>query len=129
VAAAGLMWSAVGLMLCRLAFEWLGAVGVSQAVAMGAAGVLLVLLVYRILFIRIARRNIDRLSRYPARVCLFAFQAWKSYLLIGVMVTFGVILRHSGIPRHYLSVPYGAIGGALLLSSLHYYAFLWHEFF
>jgi hypothetical protein len=58
-------------------------------------------------------------------VCFFAFQAWKSYLVIAFMVMFGFILRHSMIPKYYLSVPYTAIGGALILSSFHYYARLW----
>jgi hypothetical protein len=42
-----------------------------------------------------------------------------------LMVLFGFILRHSIIPKYYLSVPYTAIGGALLLSSFHYYVYLW----
>jgi hypothetical protein len=122
--AAGLMWTAVGLMLCGLAYEWLAVLPLRWAVPLGAVGILLSLAVYRFGFSKIALKNIDRLRQFPDRVCFFAFQAWKSYLLIALMVMFGFILRHSTIPKYYLSVPYAAIGGALFLSSFHYYAHL-----
>ncbi len=123
--AAGLMWTAVGLMLCGLAYEWLAVLPLRGAAPLGAVGILLSLAVYRFGFSKIALKNIDRLRQFPDRVCFFAFQAWKSYLLIALMVMLGFILRRSTIPKYYLSVPYAAIGGALLLSSFHYYAHLW----
>ena len=123
--AAGLMWTVVGLMLCGLAYEWLAVLPLRGAAPLGAVGILLSLAVYRFGFSKIALKNIDRLRQFPDRVCFFAFQAWKSYLLIALMVMLGFILRHSTIPKYYLSVPYAAIGGALLLSSFHYYAYLW----
>jgi hypothetical protein len=123
--AAGLMWTTVGLMLGGLAYEWLAVLPLRWAAPLGVVGIILALVVYRFVFSKIALKNIDRLRQFPDRVCFFAFQAWKSYLLIALMVMFGFILRHSTIPKHYLSVPYAAIGGALLISSLHYYAYLW----
>ena len=41
------------------------------------------------------------------------------------MIALGVFLRHSRIPREYLAALYLTIGGALFLSSLHYYVQLW----
>jgi hypothetical protein len=61
----------------------------------------------------------------PAKGCLFAFQAWRSYLIIGVMIGLGFVLRHSQIPKAYLAIVYFAVGGALILASFHYYACLW----
>jgi hypothetical protein len=124
-AAAGLMWTTVGIVLCGLAYEWLAVLPLRRAAPLGVAGILLALVVYRFAFSKIALKNIDRLGQFPDRVCFFAFQAWKSYLLIALMVMLGFILRHSAIPKFYLSVPYAAIGGALLLSSFQYYAYLW----
>jgi uncharacterized membrane protein HdeD (DUF308 family) len=123
--AAGLMWTAVGLTLCGLAYEWLAVLPLRWSALLGVVGIILALVVYRFAFSKIALKNIDRLRQFPDRVCFFAFQAWKSYLVIAFMVVFGFILRHSTIPKCYLSVPYTAIGGALLLSSFHYYAHLW----
>jgi hypothetical protein len=123
--AAGLMWTAVGLILCGLAYEWLAALPLRWAAPLGVVGIILAFAFYHFIFSKIALKNIERLREFPDRVCFFAFQAWKSYLVIALMVMFGFVLRHSIIPNYYLSVPYTAIGGALILSSFHYYAHLW----
>jgi hypothetical protein len=52
--------------------------------------------------------------------CVFSFMSWKSYILVAVMVTMGVMLRHSPIPKTYLSVLYIGIGLSLILSSVRY---------
>ena len=122
---AGLMWSTVGLMLCSMAYCWLKKVDCLTALPLGLFGIILSLAAYRFGFSGIARKNINRICLLPEKGCIFAFQAWKSYLIIVVMVTLGIILRHSPIPKHYLAIVYTTIGGALLLSSLHYYRKLW----
>ncbi|MGD8603948.1 MAG: hypothetical protein PVF49_05165, partial [Anaerolineales bacterium] len=57
----------------------------------------------------------------PEKACLFAFQQWYSYPLVIFMVTLGLLLRHSELPRHLLAILYLGIGGGLLLASRHYY--------
>lgn len=119
--AAGLMWSGVGIMLCRLAWKWLYAVpGLWEAVY-GGCGLAAAVVIYYFGFSKIAKKNIQRLCLYPDKACFFAFQAWKSYLIIVVMIFMGITLRHSSIQKQYLAVMYMAIGGALFLSSFHYY--------
>ena len=121
IAAAGFTWSAVGILLCRLAYGWLGALVFHSALLSGAAGMIGAAVAYHFVFSAIALKNIDRLSLFPDKACFFAFQAWKSYLIIVAMVALGAVLRHSPIPREYLAALYLTIGGALVLSSLHYY--------
>jgi hypothetical protein len=75
-------------------------------------------------FLRIVDRNLDRILPMEGRRCIFSFMPWKSYLLILIMIAFGVLLRHSPIPKIYLSVLYVAIGTALILSSLRYLRYL-----
>jgi len=128
-AAAGLLWSIVGLMLCGLAYEWLATVPFHWAGSLAATGIGLAFAFYNLTFSKIARKNLERLAQFPDQVCFFAFQAWKSYLLIALMVVFGFLLRRSAIPRYWLSVPYAAMGGALLLASFQYYLFLWQVLF
>ena len=121
----GLMWSAVGVMLCRLALHWLEGIGGQSALWLGLLGGVAAVAVYRFGFLKIARRNISRVCAFSEKRCLFAFQAWKSYLIIVVMIIMGVMLRHSAIPRFVLALIYETIGGALFLSSLHYYGGCW----
>jgi hypothetical protein len=123
-AASGVMWSAVGLMMCATGVVWLMPKGIVNAAGLGLAGVILAVASVRWWFGGIAQKNIRRLRQLPDRGCLFAFQAWKSYLIILIMITLGILLRQSPIPRHVLAVVYTAIGGALFLSSFYYYRHL-----
>lgn len=123
---AGMLWSIVGIMLCVIAGFWLSTVnwpmnGLGAILGFGSG-----IVIYRYGFSRIARKNIHRIEQKPETVCLFAFQAWKSYLLIAVMMFLGYILRHSHLPRVILAVVYSGIGTGLTLSSLLYYQrFFW----
>jgi len=54
---------------------------------------------------------------------LFSFMTWKSYIIVVIMVSMGIALRHSFIPRRYLSVLYNGIGLALFLSGIRYLRF------
>ena len=118
---AGLLWTLVGLWLCWLAIGWLRASETEQWYLYAFSGAVLAGAAYRSGFSQIAEKNILRLQNLPDKSCFFAFQAWKSYLVIVFMIALGVTLRHSSIPRHWLSVVYMAIGGALLGASFHYY--------
>jgi hypothetical protein len=124
ISLAGLVWSAVGVMLGRLAYLWLTAVPLGRAMVLGISGIFLALIAYRFGFSRIAEKNIYRIRQFSEKGCIFAFQAWKSYLIIVIMVALGLFLRHSPLPKQYLAVVYLAVGGALFLSSFHYYALL-----
>ena len=125
MALAGLMWSVVGAVLCHLAYVWLKAVPWSRALPLGLLGVASALVAYRYSFLKIALKNIDRLCLLTEKPCIFAFQAWRSYLIIVFMIALGIALRSSPIPRHILAVIYTTIGGALFLSSLHFYRRIW----
>jgi len=124
IAIAGLVWFGVGVMLCRLAYVWLQPDSAARRTLLGAAGIGLALVVQRLMLARVARRNIARIETYAERGCLFAFQAWRSYLLIIGMIGLGFTLRHSTLPRDWLAVAYLAMGGGLLLASARYGAHL-----
>ena len=122
---AGLMWSGVGIMLCRLAVIWLKPIHRNVAWSLGSLGLIAAIVVYRFGFSKIALKNITRLCLLPNTTCIFAFQAWKSYLIIIFMVALGLTLRHSPMPKHFLAVIYETIGGALFFSSFHFYGRIW----
>jgi drug/metabolite transporter (DMT)-like permease len=72
-------------------------------------------------FSRIAARNLRRIGALGERPCLFAFQSWKSYVLIAVMMTLGLLIRRTSIPRHWLAVLYLGLAVGLAGSSLLYF--------
>ena len=125
IALAGLIWSSVGVMFGHLAYIWLAAVDWDRALPLGSLGIISALVAYRYGFSKIALKNIDRLCLLSDKCCIFAFQAWRSYLIIIFMIMLGIAFRNSPMPRHLLAVIYSAIGGALFLSSLHFYRRIW----
>ena len=117
----GITWSVVGIMLCKLAFDWLSLVNSKSAIGLGSIGIMLSLLIHHFGFLRLVNRNIDRIDALKDKICIFAFQPMKSYLIVIIMITIGIILRHSSIPKPYLSVIYIGFGGAMFLSSIRYF--------
>jgi hypothetical protein len=122
---AGAMWSAVGFMLCSLAYRWLGEYHGLAVIWVGLGSFFLAMVVYRFGFSHIAHRNISRIASFRKSICLFAFMPWKSYLLVGGMMALGILLRSSGLPHIILAAIYIIIGVALFSSSLHYYPLFW----
>jgi len=123
---AGLVWSAAGVLLCHTAWGWLRPLGYFHILGLAALGLCLAMILKKIMLDRIARRNMHRICSYAERGCFFAFQAWRSYLMILLMIALGSFLRHTAIPREFLAVLYTAMGGALILSSLAYF-FLYYR--
>jgi hypothetical protein len=123
VLVAGIVWSLVGLILVVVAIAWLSS-SPRNVLLMVLGGATVGYAIYRFGFSHLARRNLTRIytqSPQKDKVCIFAFQNTRSYLLVIVMMGLGYGLRHSGIPKTYLAAIYIAIGIALMLSSLLYY--------
>ncbi len=125
IAIAGLVWSTVGGMLGRMAWGWLYPLPPLRIFGLITAGLVLALILHRLMLARIARRNMDRICTYAERGCVFAFQAWRSYLIILVMIAVGYFLRHTTISREILALLYTAMGGALIIASLAYFILFW----
>ena len=126
-ATAGLMWSGVGVFLCRLTVEWLTPVKSESRIWLISGGVVLAISIYIFGFSRFADKNIRRIAAIPKKkVCIFAFQQWSSYPLVVFMISLGIFLRkYSPIPKPWMAVMYIGIGGSLFLASFHYYKNIW----
>jgi len=121
---AGIIWIMVGIMLNRLAYSWLRVEKLDSALLSATIGFGCSLIIHHCGFLRIVDRNLDRILPMQGRQCLFSFMPWKSYILILIMILFGVLLRHSPIPKLYISVLYIGIGTGLILSSIRYLRYL-----
>jgi hypothetical protein len=120
----GLMWVAVGIMLDTFATGWLKTYGRDNWWIYASGGIACALVIHHFGFLRLVDKNLGRISKMQGKRCVFAFMTWKSYLIVAVMVTMGIMLRHSSIPKQYLSILYIGIGTALILSSIRYFRYL-----
>jgi hypothetical protein len=120
---AGAMWCGVGVMLSAMAYHWLS-VYEGPAWLFAVPGITAALIIHHFGFLKIVDKNLGRISRLSPKPCVFSFISWKSYLIIVIMVAMGITLRHSPIPKQYLSVIYTGIGLALFLSSIRYFRYL-----
>lgn len=117
-ALAGVLWAFAGAMLCFRGFIWIENLQFLVAFGVEAAGISLAAVGYMYLFSRVVGKNIARIGALPERACVFAFTAWRGYLIIAVMMTAGIALRTSTIPHFYLALPYTSMGVMLLTGSV-----------
>ena len=120
---AGIMWCGVGIMLMRFSVIWLSPIGINNAWIYYAAGFLAAMPIHHFGFLKIADKNLSRLLPLTDKKCLFSFMTWKSYIIVLIMVSMGIALRHSALPKRYLSILYNGIGLALFLSGIRYLRF------
>jgi len=118
---AGLMWCAVGVMLIRYAVSWLALCTGKEQVLFYSAGFLAAMPIHHFGFLKIADKNLNRLLPLTEKQNPFSFMEPKSYLIVIVMISLGIALRHSQIPKRYLSLLYNGIGLALFLSGIRYF--------
>ncbi len=116
----GAMWFCIGIMLASMAVHWLY-IYEGNPLFFAVSGFIAALIIHHFGFLKIVDKNLGRIMRLPGRPCVFSFISWKSYFIIIIMVTMGIILRHSPIPKQYLSVIYLGIGLALFFSSIRYF--------
>ncbi len=124
---AGALWIVVGTMLLTFSFHWIRALQDNFSFIYICAGVALALVIHHFGFLRVVDKNLKRILPMKGKKCLFSFMTWKSYVTVLIMIMMGVLLRHSPIPKSYLSVLYTGIGLALILSSLRYLRMLLYQ--
>jgi len=125
---AGIAWASVGTMLLSFAFSWLVNIPKVNLFLFAGPGIAAGLLVHHLGFLKIVDKNLVRIRSMDKKQPLFSFIPWKSYLMIGLMITMGSILRHSAIPKQYLAIVYLCMGLALLLSSVRYFRIYFRGF-
>jgi len=118
---AGYTWVCVGTMLIYRAYSWLSAAAEVNLLLYAGSGVFIALLIHHFGFLKIVNKNLKRIHDLQEKALVTSFLQKKSYLLILVMIAMGILLRSSGLPKHYLAVLYIGIGSALIMSSFRYF--------
>lgn len=122
----GVIWTGVGIFLNSIALQWLIKFEPWQIGFTYSAGGVLGLLISWFGFRHLAAKNIVRISQYPDKVCIFAFQRWQMYILVAVMMSMGLIMRSTElIPKFILAPVYVGIGLALFLAAFVYHKEFW----
>ncbi len=118
----GILWSGTGFLLIGIASKWFALLNSWQVIFAMTAGPVLGLVIAWFGFKNLAHKNANRISAYPDKVCVFAFQRWQMYFLITFMIGLGIFMRSSGlIPKFLLAPVYIGIGSALFFASFVYY--------
>ena len=115
---AALAWTFAGGMLLWKGINYGQATaGLAWKVPVGTGlGIVFYLLVFRKLSAKHSRRILELEADRP---CMFSFFSWRSYLMMGIMITMGISLKRAGIiPLELLPLVYFGMGIPLLLSSL-----------
>ena len=114
--AAPFLWTAIGSMLMIRGFNWIGS-GTARwlvllALVLGTTKSLLVL-------DKTAKKSLQRIMEMDDNTCIGAVYSWKTWLLVALMMAFGITMRRLTEPGMVIGTLYTAIGWALFLSSRH----------
>lgn len=110
------IWTCVGIMLVVRGFGWIGP-GFSRWLIV--LGIFLGMAKSFAVLDKVARKNIERISRMKDKTCLGAVYTWKTWLMVAMMMGFGIALRTLTELGRIVGTIYVAIGWALLFSSRH----------
>jgi hypothetical protein len=118
---AGLLWLTGGSMLYLRGFS--GLITFQKPLWLIPLGITLGFIFYFAIFSRIPKKHIKRIKNITiSRPCAFSFFSFRSYLLMAIMITGGVLLSHSGfISKTILFTFYLTMGTPLILSSLKFF--------
>src|SRR6185369_3816917 len=101
----GLLWTGVGIMLVSRSISWLPESSIQTGTWLEIIACLVAACGYKFGFSKVVEKNERRILSLPPKACIFAFTAWRGYLMIGGMVTMGILLRNSSLPKAYLILP------------------------
>jgi hypothetical protein len=92
---------------------------ISIILGSAVAGSLFYLLVFSKISLKHTRRIINLKNEYP---CFFSFFNLRSYALMSIMITSGILIRLSGfVSLTYLSIVYLTMGIPLFISAFRFY--------
>lgn len=116
---AALVWAYAAYRVLKMAWQYApqSSLALWKVIVLGLVGFVLF---FNFVFLKVCRKHIRRISSMEQKKpCLFAFFGWKSYLLIAIMVSMGVVFaRWQLIPLFLQGIFYISLGLSLFLSAL-----------
>lgn len=117
----GFIWSVFGILLLARAYDLIMIYPAEKLVWIVSLGIILAFIFHFFIFIKIARRNIGRITSLSNGARITSLTPWKSHLTILIVIALGIFFENISLAKHYLASLYIALGGALLLASISYY--------
>lgn len=111
---APLLWTSIGIMLMVRGWGWIEP-GYAKLLVLVAFGIGTAKSVF--VLNKTVKRGAQRIISMEDGTCLGAVYSWKTWLLVGLMVTFGITMRKLIEPGMIIGTIYMAIGWALFFSS------------
>ena len=110
----------LAFMACRIGVEaWRALTATTAGMVLGS---LATLVLFSVMFVKMLFKNVRRIGRiYPAHRRIWHLMPLRSYLVMAVMITLGIILRScQAVPRTFIASFYVGLGGALMLAGAVY---------
>ncbi|MBT3236940.1 MAG: hypothetical protein HN353_13375 [Bdellovibrionales bacterium] len=118
----GIIWTCIGILLISIASRWFHLLTNLQLITSLSLGVIIGTLFATFGLSRLAKKNITRISNFPEKASIFAFQRGKTYFLILLMISLGMFMRNTSyVPKFVLTPIYLSMGLGLLIASFYYY--------
>ena len=117
---AGIIWLAAGFNVCRIGVEaWRALTATTAGMVLGS---LATLVLFSVMFVKMLFKNVRSIGRiYPAHRRIWHLMPLRSYLVMAVMITLGIILRScQAVPRTFIASFSVGLGGALMLAGAVY---------
>ena len=124
IAVAGVVWLLAGLNVAilgvRAAIDMRGVTAIILIALVG--GAVVVFSAFHSMFSRLVKKNARRIANLEGdRPLVFRFFDRKSYIMMAVMMTFGIVMRAIGIfPNWFIAFFYTGLGLALALAGASY---------
>ena len=116
---AALVWAYAAYRVLKMAMQFVpeSSLPLWGVIALGLIGFVIF---FKLVFQKVSKKHIRRISTMEEKKpCLFAFFGWKSYLLIAIMVSMGILFaRMEVLPLSLQGIFYIALGSSLFLSAL-----------
>ncbi len=85
-------------------------------------GILIYFPFYYYVFFKVSRKHTLRIANKPQKLsCMFSFFDWKSYLIMGFMISMGIMAKKiPGTPQIPLAILYLSLSMSLLSSGIYF---------
>lgn len=121
---AGIVWLIAGFNVCRIGIAtWHSVASTSLVMIAGCGGTLAL---FANMFVKMLFKNVRRIRRIETKKRrMWNIMPLKSYIIMAVMITFGVVLRRCAlIPPAFIAAFYVGLGAALMLAGVIYISVL-----